>query len=227
MFTNFRNATHNVWSSNNYFQNTKVKENNQVVLSLHKCSCQHQQSQLKTQRTWVMNSNIVATSFCIGVIFFHFFLVTPCTRFNDSTRVTFFTQWLDLSNRHWLGTRVIVICTKYPNIWMTNPVRLHTNEWAFFASVVINIGANFLFFHAEVKQWLCFFVKFLKIWILKCPCVLLSPWHHFFKSCPWTKLQGLIVFLKSTCCMQMNLCVFFSVNCLTCVLFTGIYPIPV
>ena len=27
--------------------------------------------------------------------------------------------------------------------------------------------------------------------------------------------------------MQMNLCVFFSVNCLTCVLFTGIYPIPV
>ena len=36
-----------------------------------------------------------------------------------------------------------------------------------------------------------------------------------------------IVFLQSTCCMQMNLCVFFSVNCLTCVLFTGIYPIPV
>ena len=37
----------------------------------------------------------------------------------------------------------------------------------------------------------------------------------------------LIIFLQSTCCMQMNLCVFFSVNCLTCVLFTGIYPIPV
>jgi len=35
------------------------------------------------------------------------------------------------------------------------------------------------------------------------------------------------VLLQSTCCMQMNLCVFFSVNCLTCVLFTGIYPIPV
>ena len=64
-------------------------------------------------------------------------------------------------------------------------------------------------------------------WVLKCPCVLLSPWQHFFKSCPWTKLQGLIVFLQSTCCMQMNLCVFFSLNCLTCVLFTDIYPIPV
>ena len=35
------------------------------------------------------------------------------------------------------------------------------------------------------------------------------------------------VFLQSTCCMQMNLCAFFSMNCLTCVLFTGIYPIPV
>ena len=54
-----------------------------------------------------------------------------------------------------------------------------------------------------------------------------SFWHHFFKSCSWTKLQGLIVFLQSTCCMQMNLCIFFSVNCLTCALFTGIYPIPV
>jgi len=48
------------------------------------------------------------------------------------------------------------------------------------------------------------------------------PWYHFFKSCPSTKLQGLIVFLQSTCWMLINLCVFFSVNCLICVLFTGI-----
>ena len=58
-------------------------------------------------------------------------------------------------------------------------------------------------------------------------CLFLAPWQHFFKTCLWTNLQGLIVFLQSTCCMQMNLCVFFSVNCLTCVLFTSIYPIPV
>ena len=39
----------------------------------------------------------------------------------------------------------------------------------------------------------------------ECPCLLLFRWHHFFKSCPWTKYQALIIFLQSTCCMQMNL----------------------
>jgi len=29
--------------------------------------------------------------------------------------------------------------------WWTNPVRLHTKQWAFHASVMIKIGANFLF----------------------------------------------------------------------------------
>ena len=63
----------------------------------------------------------------------------------DSTRVTFFTKWLDSSHSQWLATRVRVIFTISLSSWWTNPVRLHTKKWAFYASVMIKIGANFLF----------------------------------------------------------------------------------
>ena len=55
-------------------------------------------------------------------------------------------------------------------------------------------------------------------------------WAALLQKLPLNKSPGpdcISHFLQSTCCMQMNLCVFFSVNCLTCVSFTGIYPIPV
>ena len=42
-------------------------------------------------------------------------------------------------------TRVRVIFTISLSSWWTNPVRLHTKKWAFFASMMIKIGANFLF----------------------------------------------------------------------------------
>jgi len=51
----------------------------------------------------------------------------------------------DSSHSQWLETRVGVIFTKSLSSWWTNPVRLHTNKWAFCASVMIKIGANFLF----------------------------------------------------------------------------------
>jgi len=43
-------------------------------------------------------------------------------------------------------TRVRVFFTKSLGLWRTNPVRLHTKRWAFLPSVVIMIGANFLFY---------------------------------------------------------------------------------
>jgi len=55
----------------------------------------------------------------------------------DSTRVTFFTEWLDSSHSHWLEsqslTRVRVIFTKSLSSWWTNPVRLRTKKWGFLA----------------------------------------------------------------------------------------------
>jgi len=42
-------------------------------------------------------------------------------------------------------TRVRVIFTISLSSWWTNPVRLHTKKWAFYASVMIKIGPNFLF----------------------------------------------------------------------------------
>jgi len=42
-------------------------------------------------------------------------------------------------------TRVRVIFTKSLSSWWANPVRLHTKKWGFFASVMIKIGGNFLF----------------------------------------------------------------------------------
>jgi len=42
-------------------------------------------------------------------------------------------------------TRDKVIFTKSLSSWWTNPVRLHTKKWAFFAWVMIKIGGNFLF----------------------------------------------------------------------------------
>jgi len=69
-------------------------------------------------------------------------------------------------------TRIRVIFTISLSSWWTNPVRLHTKKWAFFASMMIKIGANFLFclssfamLHfkdqvsppcVEVDLWLCF-----------------------------------------------------------------------
>jgi len=61
------------------------------------------------------------------------------------TLVTFFTKWLDSSHSQWLETRVRVIFTISLSSWWTNPVRLHTKKWGFYASVMVNIGANFLF----------------------------------------------------------------------------------
>jgi len=50
----------------------------------------------------------------------------------DSTWVTFSTEWLDSSHSLWLETKSL-------GSWWTNPVRLHTKKWAFFASVIIKI----------------------------------------------------------------------------------------
>ena len=66
-------------------------------------------------------------------------------RNGDSARVTFFTEWLDSSHSQWLETRVRVIFTKCLSSWWTYPVRLHGKKWGFFASVMIKIGGNFLF----------------------------------------------------------------------------------
>ena len=63
----------------------------------------------------------------------------------DWTRVKFFTEWFDSSHNQWFETRVRVIFTKSLSSWLTNPVRLYTKEWAFFASVMITISATFLF----------------------------------------------------------------------------------
>jgi len=62
-----------------------------------------------------------------------------------STRVMFFTEWLDSSHIQWLESRARVILTKCLSSWWTNPVRLHTKKWAVFASMMIKIGGNFLF----------------------------------------------------------------------------------
>jgi len=55
----------------------------------------------------------------------------------DSTRVTLFTEWLE--------NRVRIIFIKSLSFRWANPVRLHTKKWSFFASVMIKIGADFLF----------------------------------------------------------------------------------
>ena len=64
-------------------------------------------------------------------------LVTrPESRFsqNDSTRVTI-NDWRLESESFY----------KISEFLMDNPVRLHTKKWAFFASVMVKTGANFLF----------------------------------------------------------------------------------
>ena len=79
------------------------------------------------------------------------------TRVNDSTRVTIFGDsdssrvtlkrmviWLDSSHVFHRMTRVRVIFTISLSSWWTNPARLHTKKWGFFASVMIKIGGNFL-----------------------------------------------------------------------------------
>jgi len=63
----------------------------------------------------------------------------------DSTRVTFFTEWLHSSHNQWLEIRVRVIFAKSQRLWSTNPVWLHTKKWSFFGPVMIKRGANFLF----------------------------------------------------------------------------------
>jgi len=89
---------------------------------------------------------------------------------------------------------------------------------------ILRVKPNFL------AAWIClhqiFNIATPFIRALKCSCVLLFRRYHCFKRCPWTRHLGLILFLQSTFCMQMNLYVFFSVYCLICVLFTVSYPIP-
>jgi len=72
------------------------------------------------------------------------------TRVNDSTRLEswFVVTRTRLESRWekwWPKTRVRVLFTISLSSWWTNSVRLHTKKWAFYASVMINIGANFLF----------------------------------------------------------------------------------
>jgi len=61
------------------------------------------------------------------------------------TRVMFFTEWLHSSHSQCLETIVRVILKKSLSSRWTNPVHLHTKNLAFFASVVIRFGRNFLF----------------------------------------------------------------------------------
>ena len=89
------------------------------------------------------------------------------TRVNDSTRVTIsgdldstrviFRKMVTrlesrFSQNH--STRVTVNDSRLKSVsflqnllssWWTNPLRLHTKKWAFFASLMIKIAANFLF----------------------------------------------------------------------------------
>jgi len=74
----------------------------------------------------------------------------------DSTRVTFFTEWFDSSHSQWLETRVRVIFSKSLSTWWTNPVRLHTKKWGFFASVMIKFGEIFCF---DCLVVLCFILR--------------------------------------------------------------------
>ena len=65
----------------------------------------------------------------------------------DSTRVTFFTEWLDSSLKQWLMTKSeSSLQTFQASDWQTQFVC--TQNMSFFASVMIDIGANFLF-------WVC------------------------------------------------------------------------
>ena len=63
----------------------------------------------------------------------------------NSARATFSTEWIDSSHNQWLETLVRVIFTKSLSLWWTDPVRVHTKKWTFFASVMIKVGANVLF----------------------------------------------------------------------------------
>jgi len=72
---------------------------------------------------------------------------------SDSTWSRWEKWWLDPSHifhkmtrlESQSMTRVRFIFTISLSSWWTNPVRLHTKKWAFYASVTIKIGANFLF----------------------------------------------------------------------------------
>ena len=66
------------------------------------------------------------------------------TRF-DSSHVFHRMTRLDSSHNQWLATRVRVIFTISLSSWWTNPVRLHTQKWAFNTSVLIKFGRNFVF----------------------------------------------------------------------------------
>ena len=63
----------------------------------------------------------------------------------DSSHVFHKMTRLDSSHSQWLETPVTVIFTVSLSSWWTNPVRLHAKKWAFCASVMVKIGANFLF----------------------------------------------------------------------------------
>ena len=68
------------------------------------------------------------------------------SRINDSTPVMLRNDGdsTRLESRFYRMTRVRAILTNSLNIWLTNPVCLHTNKLAFLASVMI-ISANLLF----------------------------------------------------------------------------------
>ena len=64
---------------------------------------------------------------------------------SDSTRITLRKMVTRLESQSMTRDRVRVIFAKSLSSWWTNPVGLHTKKWAFFASVMIKIGENFLF----------------------------------------------------------------------------------
>jgi len=88
----------------------------------------------------------------------------------DSTLFTFLTEWLD-STRVTIYDSTVESESFLQSRWWTNPVGLYTKKWSFFASVMLKIGANFLFWLSsramlpcknqvsptctEVDLWLC------------------------------------------------------------------------
>jgi len=82
------------------------------------------------------------------------------------------------------------------------------NSWKCLWSSSYNLKYITRQFQENIKLWkLCQCVCSLwnkaytarrTIWVLKCPCVLLFRWHHFFKSWPWTTPDCICVFF---CCL--------------------------
>jgi len=72
----------------------------------------------------------------------------------NSTRITFFTKWLDSNHNQWIKTPVRIIFTKSLSFWWTNLVCLHTQKKkSIFSSAMIKVGAHFCF---SLSVMLCY-----------------------------------------------------------------------